>query len=43
MLPVCLQEARAALDADPPEFLAWQEINEENSAYRKRQQLTACS
>jgi hypothetical protein len=40
---VRLQEARAALAADPPEVLTRQEINEEISAYRKGQRLAAGS
>jgi hypothetical protein len=38
-----LQDARAALAADPPEVLTRQEINEEISAYRKGQRLAAGS
>ena len=40
---VRLQDARAALAADPPEVLTRQEINEEISAYRKGQRLAAGS
>lgn len=38
-----LQDARAALAADPPEVLTRQEINEEISAYRMGQRLAAGS
>ena len=40
---VRLQDARAALAADPPEVLTRQEINEEIRAYRKGQRLAAGS
>ncbi|MCP9887532.1 hypothetical protein KBY96_06230 [Cyanobium sp. ATX 6A2] len=40
---VRLQDARAALAADPPEVLTRQEINQEISAYRKGQRLAAGS
>ncbi|MCT0206501.1 hypothetical protein [Synechococcus sp. CS-1332] len=40
---VRLQDARAALAADPPEALTRQEINDEISSYRKDQRLAAGS